>query len=263
MNRLYAFSMLFFCLSGYSQISIPSYPLSVTFFKTTNIIFPYRIEKADIGSADVIGHKDPGLENVLFLKANRKDFAPTNLSVYTSDGRFYSFLVQYKACPDTLNLSFVKGQGSVADLPDRVNKAMLDSDAILITVLPASMHKKTVSQEMKMVLTGIYIKDHQLWFTIEISNRSELDFQPESVRFFVRDKRIAKRTAVQESEIKPVWRSPYEIVPGEERTTYVFALSAFTFDDQKKLQIQVKEKNGNRTLNLAVRSKTILKSHHI
>ena len=123
MKRICAACMIFSFLSGRSQTAITSYSLSVTYQMTTNIIFPYRIEKADIGSPDVIGHKPENLENVLLLKANRKNFVPTNLSVYTSDGKFYSFIVRYNPRPDTLNLSF--SGNIIAPL----NEALLDSDA--------------------------------------------------------------------------------------------------------------------------------------
>src|SRR6202035_5298430 len=108
MKKSIAIFIILTGLRGFSQNMIPSYHLSVCFQKTTNIIFPYRIEKADIGSGDVTGHKDARLPNVLFLKATRKGFETTNLSVYTGDGRFYSFIVQYGENPDTLNLLFTK-----------------------------------------------------------------------------------------------------------------------------------------------------------
>ncbi len=69
MKLIFAIYILTTALNGFSQTVIKSFNLSVCFQKTTNIIFPYRIEKADIGSADVIGHKDALPENVLFLKA--------------------------------------------------------------------------------------------------------------------------------------------------------------------------------------------------
>src|SRR5450432_1978057 len=188
MNRLCAVSLVLVVLlagfSGFSQTAIPSYSiistysLSISFEKTTNIIFPYRIQKADIGSGDVIGHKDPVLPNVLFLKANRKGFAPTNLSVYTSDGKFYSFIVRYQEDPDTLNL-FIANYGKAnpvianearvnAVTFDGVNDARLDSDAVIIQNAKPVMHRKTSLQQMKLILRGIYIKDHLMWFRLEI-----------------------------------------------------------------------------------------------
>ncbi len=66
MKKIIVIFILLSHLRGVSQTVISSFNLSVCYQKTTNIIFPYRIEKADIGSGDVIGHKDASLPNVLF-----------------------------------------------------------------------------------------------------------------------------------------------------------------------------------------------------
>jgi conjugative transposon TraN protein len=256
-------STFFTCLQGFCQSPIPSYPLSVTFQKTTNIIFPYRIEKADIGSADVISHKDTKLENVLFLKANRKDFVPTNLSVYTSDGRFYSFIIKYNESPDTLNIIFTK-ECNVSVTPiDSVNDEKLDSDVNEVLKQPSFLQRSTSSEEMKTALKGIYIRDHLLWFKIDIQNNSMIDYSPEYIRFFIRDKHQAKRTAVQETELTPRWQTPGKCIPGEGKVSYIFGFPAFTIARQKKLVIQVSERNGGRILNLTIPAKAILKSRPI
>jgi len=36
-----------------------------------------------------------GVENVIELKALKRDFPPTNLAVYGKDGRLYSFVLHY------------------------------------------------------------------------------------------------------------------------------------------------------------------------
>ncbi len=263
MLRIWFICLLSFGFSGFSQSSIPSLSLSVTFQKTTNLIFPYRIEKADIGSADVIGHKDELLQNVLFLKANRKGFVPTNLSVYTSDGKFYSFIVVYKEDPDTLNLSFVKDQKSLQSSVDSFNEASLDSDAVSILNQSHFLHQIASAQKMKAVLNAIYLKDHMIWLRIEIKNRSEMDYKPEYIKFYVRDKKAGKRTAVQETELSPVWQSRKFLIPGNGRNSLVFAFPQFTIDKQKKLVIQISEENGGRSFTLPLKSKTILKARPI
>jgi conjugative transposon TraN protein len=221
---------------------------------TTNIIFPYRIEKADIGSPDVIGHKPENLENVLLLKANRKNFVPTNLSVYTSDGKFYSFIVRYNSRPDTLNLSFS------GNMTAPLNEALLDSDAKWIEEQEPFLNKNVQTQEIKTALKGIYIKDQLMWFKIEIENGSQIDFNPEFIKFYVEDRHTAKRTAAQETELLPRWREPNKIVLGEHKTVFIFGFPAFTIPRQKKLVIHLSEKNGGRDLLLPVKSKVLLKA---
>src|SRR3954454_18344150 len=87
-------------LSGNSQtLSSPSfiepYPLEITFNKTTNIVFPFAIKSVDRGSANILVQKAGSVDTILQVKAGKEDFPETNLSVITTDGTLYSFLVHY------------------------------------------------------------------------------------------------------------------------------------------------------------------------
>jgi conjugative transposon TraN protein len=257
-KQLRALCLVFIYVSGFSQTPIGSYPLSVCYQMTTNIIFPYRIEKADIGSGDVIAQKGGKLENVLFIKAARKYFPATNLSVYTSDGKFYSFIVKYSAQPDTLNLSFASSQIFGTDGSNTVNAAKLDSDALRVEKQENFLHEHVRVQKIRINLNGIYVKDHLLWFRFEIKNNSQIDFEPETIKFSIQDKHIAKLTAVQENEKAPVWETPNSRVPAQHKDTVVFAFPAFTLSRQKRLIIRMAEKNGGRILILPIPAKTIL-----
>jgi conjugative transposon TraN protein len=243
-------ALLILSLNGFSQTVIPAYHLSVTDQKTTNLIFPYRIEKADIGSPDVIGHSDEKLENVLFLKAAVKNSAPTNLSVYTSDGRFYSFNVLCKEDPDTLNISFMKVPEAL--LP--VNEEKLDRDASLILQEQLFLHRKTGNEGVRLRLNGIYLKDQLIWFRMDLKNNSAIEYQTEHVRFFIQPKHQTKRTASQEIEKTPVWLS---------KDRLLLAFPAFTIEKNKELGIQVREKNGGRQLDLNIPSRVLLRSQII
>jgi conjugative transposon TraN protein len=259
MKRLCAAWMLLFTFTGHSQRSIPSYSLSVTCKKTTNVIFPYRIEKADIGSADVIGHKDQIMGNVLFLKAGRRDFAPTNLSVYTSDGKFYSFIVSYRDDPDTLNLSFVPDQKIPGVIMDSATSDKVDSDGIRVMTQPSFLHRKTKTEEVKAILKGIYLMDDLLWFRITLKNNSEIDYRPTYIRFSIRERKAGKRTAEQEVSPDVCWKM-VQSVPGNQKGTLVFAIPSFTISKEKKLVFQMEEKKGERVILLDIPSKTILKA---
>ncbi|MEJ7829531.1 MAG: DUF4138 domain-containing protein, partial [Segetibacter sp.] len=85
---------------------IEPYPLKITLNKTTNLIFPYSIKSVDRGSADVLAQKAKGVENILLVKAGKENFAETNLSVITTDGKLYSFVVDYINNPAAINFSF-------------------------------------------------------------------------------------------------------------------------------------------------------------
>jgi conjugative transposon TraN protein len=263
MKRLFSFLLLCVAITGNSQTPLPSYRLSIGSQTTTNIIFPYRIEKADIGSGDVVGQKAGTLENVLFIKASRKNFSPTNLSVFTSDGKFYSFILCYKEYPDTLNISFVTGPGKRVYPLSLLTDEKLDSDALLIAVQKTFLNKHRNIQQVKVRLRGIYLQDHLLWFRFEIKNTSDIEYDPEYIKFFIRSKHSTRRTAAQEIEIVPRWQQPKKAISAQSTGTLVFAFPSFTIGRDKKLAVLIAEKNGQREILLAVSANTILHARAI
>ena len=258
MKRLFFLIHLSWFINGISQVPIQPYTLSVSPQVTTNIIFPHRIEKADIGSGDVVGQKAGALNNVLFIKARRKNFSPTNLSVYTSDGKFYSFMLAYKEYPDTLNISFVTSREKSLYAPLLPTDEMLDSDAILIAGEKSFLNKRARTHQIKARLQGIYLKDHLIWFRLEINNASEIDFEPEYSKFFIQYKHSSRRAARQDIEMNPSWQKYKSLIPSQSRDTLAFAFPSFSIDPHKKLIIRIGEKNGERDIRLAVSAKTIL-----
>src|ERR1700761_4889253 len=80
---------------GFHLEGVASRTLPVTGRKMTNVIFPIDIAAGVRVSRDVLVQKVKGVENVVELKALKREFAPTNLAVYGNDGRLYSFVLHY------------------------------------------------------------------------------------------------------------------------------------------------------------------------
>src|ERR1035438_4060410 len=101
--------MIGLCLKAQTTVSRPlppvtyieHYALTIGYDATTVLIFPCMIKPGDKGKSDreFIVQKQQGVENVLKLKAARKDFAPSNLHVFTSDGKIYAFDISYSSSP--------------------------------------------------------------------------------------------------------------------------------------------------------------------
>src|SRR4051812_41886863 len=108
-NNLWTFVLVVMCPSidveaqtakSFSQSAvIEPFKLEVAYNKTTHLVFPLSIISIDRGSACIIAQKAVGVENILKVKADEKNFEETNLSVITSDGKLYSFLVFYNDKP--------------------------------------------------------------------------------------------------------------------------------------------------------------------
>jgi conjugative transposon TraN protein len=248
--------------------SITPYPIAVSYNKTSNLIFPYAIKSVDRGSASVLAQKAKGVDNILQVKAGKQDFHQTNLTVVTTDGQLYSFLVDYTNEPSVLNLSFSKDSGATE--PTEKDKAVLSG-----TLLNAAsfktitdevyrqkrfLHIRSREQKMRLSLESIWLANKAMWLALQLQNKSLIDYKPDYVRFFVRDKKRGKRTALQEREITPLYGKSDSAVAGEQLQKVVFAFQPFTIPKTQELVIQVGEQNGGRSLVLSVSHRVLLKT---
>jgi len=239
--------------------------LSIACTKTTSIVFPYAIKSVDRGSLDILVQKAKGFENVLQVKAALACFTETNLTVITSDGKLYSFLLNYDEQPKVLNIQVAKSESTfpgIAFAPEGLNAEELQKFSTT-----AFLHKKNLrgvkdyKSSIRFRLTGLFIHEGILYYRITIKNDSNINYDIEQLRFFIRDQKKAKRTASQEIELTPVYVDrPVTQVKGNSQNTVVYALPKFTIPEEKYMAIQLMEKNGGRHLELSVKNRTILNS---
>lgn len=245
---------------------IEPYHLGIAYFKTTNLMFPYAIKSVDRGSKDVLAQKAKGVENILQIKAGRKNFDETNLTVITADGKLYSYVLHYADDPSALNIRFGKGLDS--DGPETffsqaaTNEADIHSNAVKVAGKERTVRwVKDKSYGMKLRLEGLYINDDIMYYQVLVRNRSNINYDIDQYRFFIRDQKKSKRTASQELELKPLYvYNDTATIAGQSERIFVFALPKFTIPDKKYLNIQVMEKNGGRYLELKVGNPAIIKS---
>jgi conjugative transposon TraN protein len=110
-------------------------------------------------------------------------------------------------------------------------------------------------------LTGIYIEENLLYFQIRLENQTNITYDVEQFRFFIRDNRKGKRTAVQELEQIPIQiLGNTAQIPAQSTQTIVVALPKFTIPDQKHLGIELMEQQGGRHLKIKVKNNHIIQA---
>jgi conjugative transposon TraN protein len=241
-------------------------PLEITLYKTTNLIFPYQLKSVDKGSRDILAQKAKGASNILQLKAARADFAQTNLTVVTAEGKLYSFIVDYAPEPLQLNIELAdKGLNPDAFFEDGKNQAEIHRLAERISPeSPMFKGVKDKSYQAEIHLNGLYIHDEIIFYQLEMQNKSQVSYELQSLRFFIRDRRRARRSAAQETEVRSLYvHGDTTAIDSKTARRLVFALPKFTLEDKKYLAIQVMEKNGGRHLQLDVYNRTIVRARPI
>lgn len=247
---------------GFSQM-IPPHGLEITYDKTVHVIFPSPVRYVDLGSTDLIAGKADGAENVIRVKATTKNFRQeTNMSVITEDGNFYSFNVKYSDEPLLLNVEmcdFIHDGETV----NRPNNAMeiylteLDNESPrLVRLIMKSVYERDKRRirhigckrfGVQFLLKGLYSHGGLLYFHTQIKNTSHVPFDVDFVTFKIADKKLVKRTAMQEQVVYPLRAYNYVTrVDGKKSECTVFALPKFTIPDGKKLVVEMYEKQGGR-----------------
>jgi len=250
---------LFFSFFAKAQFPLAPYPLQVGERKTSNIIFPYAIRSIDRGSRDILARTATGAENILQVKAATGNFAATNLSVITADGKLYSFLVSYDPDPRLLTISFARD--SLARFEkDSLNDEVLALQANAVIEQKKFLYRHSASDKMQLTLERIYISSQVLWFTFKIENHSQVAYEPDYIKFFITDKHKARRTAMQETEAAPLFRLPMDVIKGHDQKEMLFGFAPFTIAKGKKLKLVISEKNGGRMLELNIKNNSILKA---
>jgi hypothetical protein len=219
--------------------------LSIGTNKTTSLIFPLMIKSVDRGSKDVLVQKVRGVENVLEVKAAKENFTETNMTVITADGHLYSFLVHYATDP-TLKIQ-------IDNKPSIFEKIAEQKKSVRSV--------RDTKYEMLLRLKGIYIENDILYYQLELKNYSNISYDIESLRIFIKDKKQSKRTASQELEQFPLYvYGNTGSVPGQSKQTIVFAIAKFTIPDKKLMYVQLMEKNGGRHLLLKINNNKLVKA---
>jgi len=247
-----------------AQQPIRSLSLGITTNKTTFLLFPFQILHVDRGTQDIIIEQVNPAKNVLLVKAAIPDFQSTNLTIITEDKTVYTFEVRYDSLP----------ANTVYKLPIISVNPPIDTEGMQMNLQDLEFYSKMVLYKRKTIggikdkkwdmqarVKGIFIKDETVFYQLSLKNISSINFTPDFIRFYIRDKKRSKRTASQEVELRPIYSyGNVNTIPGNEEKNKVFSFEKFTIPEAKFLFIEIMEKNGGRNLTLKVKNKKIIKA---
>ena len=114
---------------------------------------------------------------------------------------------------------------------------------------------------IQYLLKGIYTHNGLLYFHTEIKNQSNVPFDVDYITWKIVDKKVAKRTAMQEQIILPLRAQNYAtLVPGKKSERTVFTMAKFTIPDDKCLVVELNEKNGGRHQSFVIENEDLVRA---
>lgn len=263
----------------YRQMVTP-HGVQVTFAKTVHIIFPSAVRYVDLGSNWIIAGRADGAENVIRVKATTEGFpGETNFSVICEDGSFYSFNARYAHEPEMLNIEmkdFLENGDTTDFSHTRMNiyfRELAGESPLLVKLIMQSIYKEDRREirhlgckrfGVQFLLKSVHSHNRLFYFHTETRNRSNVAFRTDFIRFKIVDKKVPKRTAIQERVIDPV-RSYNEVLvtEGKSDVRTVYAVPQFTIPDDKLLVIELFEKDGGRHQTIRVENADLVAAKQI
>ena len=190
-----------------------------------------------------------------------------------------SLHVRYADEPLLLNVEMTDAihDGESANRPNNAQEVYLNELGSESPMLVRLIMKSIYKQDRRIVkhigckrfgvqylLRGIYAHGGLLYFHTEIKNQSHIPFDVDYVTFKIVDKKVAKRTAVQEQVVLPLRAQNYiTCVSGEKSERTVFAMAKFTIPDGKQLVVELCEKNGGGHQSFVIENEDLVRAREI
>jgi len=253
--------------------AITHYKLSVGYNTTTVLIFPSAIVQADRGERDLMVQKQQDVENALKVKAARRNFQPTNLHVFTADGRIYGFDVTFILYPGqtTYDLTVLKSYDStdhdsktkIEFLPKQLDRKQIINDVAKVKMMKSFVSSKTHRYKMELQLQTIYQVRDIMYFGCKITNKSNLPCTFDAVKLYMREGMQMKRSSMQQHDVIPLYNDSISYIPGKSDMQFVMAVYQFSIPDRRKLVLELIERDGGRDLTLEITNRQLLKARKL
>lgn len=226
--------------------------------KTTALFFKSAVKIIGNGSAAYdVQQKENGL---ITIKAVKTDFSQVNLTVQEiNTAHVFQIPVQYSYGRAGRRILI----GEKTPMAVRAIKAPNYDYRQVAAELASGKRKNVVDHEktggVKAWVDKLSLAGNKVFFRLDIRNKSNLPYDVDFIRFYIRDLKTVTRMATHEQEIVPVYSSLRKrtTIVKKQELTRVFAFNRFSLSEDQALNVELYERNGNRHLYLQIKQKDL------
>ena len=197
-------------------------------------------------------------DNYLMLISKKKNAPPTSLFVTYQNGE--AFLHTIVAYADTPPKTYDLRSTATASSKKRItktNKALLRGLAYLKTLPQGRKDLGVRADGMTLVLTSILADATHFYLKLFVANDTGLDYAIEEVLFCLQSGPKKRQL------LAPVVTTQKQQIAAYSEATLCYAFPCYGLKKASKLEITLREVNGERTLQCAVPAKMLLKAPKI
>ena len=111
---------------------------------------------------------------------------------------------------------------------------------------------------------GVYVGGGKVYVLIEVANRTNINYDVESISFITSPVQVKDRQIEAEEKIfSPIYAIKTESIAKKSREKLLFVFDKFTIADNKNLLFIMSEIDGERTLSLDIKPKYIVGAEYV
>lgn len=228
--------------------------------KNVALFFPKPIRQGIAGAPHFVFtyNRDQGQ---YFGLLQAQEGPESNLLVLTEDGRVYSYILKYRKALPRLNHFITENESIGTEVPLEISEPSISgglepatpqresfeafSDQLLGSRLErlAGKRKRGIGLQLqKMVYHG-----EATYLVLEVTNRSGIAFEVDYLKVYRISGTKGKKASFQKRELEPlhVHGMPLKVYHGQ-RLRFVFVLPKFVLGNAEKLQLELRERKGDR-----------------
>lgn len=240
--------------------------------KNVALFFPAPIRQGITGSENyVFTYNRESQQYFGLLQA--KPGKESNLLVISTNGLVFSYIVKYKDQLDQLNYFISKSDSIgnekpvVIDKPEipkpgkEVRNTTLNYDKFCSYLVERKQKIERIKkrhQDIVLSIENIVFDKEELYFVIQIQNRSSLDYDLNFLKFGIETRLKGKRKSSQTIYEEPIFKYNLpSIIKKSDTEKLVYVLPKFSLGNDRRVILELNEKNGGRNIKLKVPHKRI------
>jgi len=251
-------TFIIFILAAWGTVSCAQDTAYVSRDKTTALFFKSAVKIISKPTSDFdVNQKEDALITIKAIDAN---FKPTRINVQEiSTAKIYHIPVEYSYGRAGRRID-VDG---AAPLTVRVIKTADYNYSAVVTQLTEDKRKDVVDHDktggVKAWVDKLSLAGNRIFLRLDIRNKSNLPYEIDFVRFYIRDLKTVARMATHEQEIVPLVTTLHKktSIAHKQEIANVFGFHRFSLSEDQALNVELYERNGNRHLYLQIKQKDL------
>jgi len=274
--KTYIFISALVWISALPMVNAQTTPVLDTIYandqKNVALFFPEPIRQGITGSENFVFTYNREKEQYFGL-LQAKPGKESNLLVISKYGAIFSYIVRYKDQLDSLNY-FIPTSKSIGNEKPIVGNAIKNNKPKKEVGNSASYYNKFCSyllarkqrigrikkrnEGIVLSVENIVFNKKELYFVIEIENKSSLDYDLNFLKLSIETRKKGKKKSLQRIYQEPIFK--YNLpnsIAGNKTRKLVYVLPKFSISNDRRVILELNEKNGERNIKLKVSHKYI------